>query len=207
MRFIYFLSAFIISLALASCRPSKNAFHNNLTRNDFTRYLEGIANDTNSFELPALEITNDGILPILDSVISYAENCKYFDNRIKYQHAFLMTSRVLSNGLVEYRISAHQSIQDVIGITANKLIRGVNSPANVGVFYYKNYLFSSVFSKGQWDNSVMYPFLSKTSCTHRIHATKLFNENNYSSYINFVIDDHQYRIIENEICGHIILIE
>jgi hypothetical protein len=207
MKFFYLLFTSIIFLVFLSCRSSQKAFGKNHGRKDFNHYLLEIANDTNVFELPALKIVDDGILPILDSVITSAENCKYFDKRIKYEHAFMIDARVLDNGIVRYSISAHQSIQDVIGLTANKLVRGLNSPTNVGVFYYKKYLFSTSLSNYQQNFLTKYPFLSNTGCTYRIKATKLFSVHNYSSYINFTNNNRQFKITENEICGSIILIE
>lgn len=206
MKFINSFFLFISIITLLSCKSGKKAIIEINKQKEFCQYLLQIAKDTNSFELPTLNITNDNILPILDSVISSAEKCKYFDNRIKYQHAFMIRYSKLNNGTAKYTIDAHKSIQDVIGLTANRIIRGLNSPTDVGVFYYKNYLFSSVFTKNDSISAFKHPFLSKTGCTYRVQPTRLFSENYYSSYIDFTIETDHYKIIENAICGPIILL-
>lgn len=207
MKFINTLFVFICIATLYSCKSSKNAIYETNLQKEFNQYLLEITKDTNSFDLPALKVTNNNILPLLDSVISSAEKCKYFDNRLKYQHAFLIRYNKLHNGLEKYTIDAHKSIQDVIGLTANRLIRGLNAPTDVGVFYYKNYLFSSILTKNDSINAFKYPFLSKTGCTYRVHSTRLFSENYYSSYIGFIIETDHFKMTENEVCGPIILIK
>lgn len=207
MKFINVFFVLICITPLISCKSSKYAIDETIMQKEFNQYLLEITKDTNAFDLPSLKITNNNVLPILDSVISSAEKCKYFDNRTKYQHAFLIRYGKLSNGHVKYTIDAHKSIQDVIGLTANRLIRGLNSPTDVGVFYYKNYLFSTILNKSDSINAFKYPFLSKSGCTYRVQSTRLFTENYYSSYIDFIIETDHYKITENEICGPIILIE
>lgn len=171
----------------------------------FNEYVISVMNDTSMYELNSLQIIDKNIYPILDSVIIATENCEYFDARMKRFYGFRISSVMKDNGQLRYSIYAHQSIEKAIGLHVNKVI-DINKPTDIGVFYYKNYLFLVSTNNYLIEKEIKFSFYKKSNCFYRIYAPNLYKEKIYSSYLDFKIEQKVYTVSDNKVCGEEILI-
>jgi len=171
----------------------------------FKKHLLATINDPRSYELPTILISDDNLYPILDSAILSLEKCVYFDERVKYIYAFSLSSKEDSEGMKIYSLFGLHSVEFVVGLDFNRSI-GIDKPSDVGVFYYKNYLFAVplVDSKGK---EINFPFCKKTDCQSRVKAYSLYKEKVYDSSFDFVLKYDKYKVVEDHICGAQILVK
>ena len=105
-----------------------------------------------------------------------------------------------------YSIDANLSPAQAIGLILVET-GAIKQIKNIGIFYYKNYLFVIPSSNiGEQTELKYFPFVKKTDNILKIRAPKFFNEKVYSSYVTFTKQDGSYKIIDNEICGDEVLI-
>jgi hypothetical protein len=193
-------------VVLISCSTQKKAAKNSVYTKTYNKYLSSVINDTVFFEFTQFDISDKSIYPILDSVILLSEKCQYFDTKVKYLNSFRF-GIMYKNNKPLYSIDAHLSPAQAIGLVlletgAIKQIKGI------GVFYYKNYLFVIPSSNSEEQNKLKYfPFAKQTDNKLKIRAPKFFDEKVYSSYVTFDKLEDVYKLIDNEICGHQILIQ
>jgi len=198
------LMVFVVSiLLLDACSPGVKILSKKSDYRLFHEYLLKVVRDTNRYEVPALKIVDEDLYPILDSAINSTEQCEYFDKRIPYLHAFYI-SAIKKNGRLTYSIDTHRSIYSVLGLLLN-WAEGKNEPMDVGVFYYKNYLFAVSVSPYLKQIGIAFPFCVQTDCNYQIFAPELYKEKVYNSYVNFVKKNDKYVIVENKVCGGEIL--
>lgn len=190
-----------------SCSTSKNVANNQTKNEDYIRYLSSVINDTVFYEFPELTIIDDGIYPVLDSVILWSEKCKYFDNRIKYLHTFRFAALPKDNEF-RYSIHAHMSPSSAIGLLLVKAGFITELEMNVGIFYYRNYLFvvPTEGYRGQKDLEY-FSFFKPSGNKIKIRAPEFLDEKEYASYITFDKVGSNFKILENEVCGLEILIQ
>jgi|GEM_PF-6828058 len=206
MKYIKLITLlFVVVVLISACNTQRQLAKNRVNQESYSKYLSSVINDTSFFEFPQFNIVDKRIYPVLDSVILHTENCRYFDASVKYLNTFRF-GIVYKNGKPLYSIDAHISPAQAIGLilVETKTIKQVR---NVGIFYYKNYLFvipSSEFTK---QNELTYfPFVKKTDNVLKIRAPKFFEEKVYSSYVGFTKLEDSYKIIENKICGDQVVI-
>lgn len=196
---------FVVVLFMSSCSTQRKFTKNNVNNESYSKYLSSVINDTIFFELTEYSIVDKSIYPILDSVILLSEKCKYFDSKVKYLNSFRF-GIMYKNGKSLYSIDAHLSPAQAIGLILVEF-GAIKEIKNIGIFYYKNYLFVVPSSNFGEENELKYfPFVKKTDNILKIRAPKFFDEKVYSSYVTFTKQDNSYKIVENEICGHQILI-
>ncbi|MBI3221231.1 MAG: hypothetical protein HYZ44_17105 [Bacteroidetes bacterium] len=186
-------------LGLVCCSPNRNYG----TSKSLTKFVLSTINDPRSYELPLIEVTDTNLFHVLDSAIISLERCEYFDERIKYWHAFSFSDRQDSVGNVTYSIHGLHSVDFVLGLYVNRQ-DGIDKPMNFGVFYFKNYLFVvSLFDEK--NKPISYPFCRKTECTTRIKSSALLKNWVYGSRFRFIIDKGNYQVIEDHLCASPIL--
>jgi len=188
-----------------ACQSSQGVFSKKREQQEFHAYLLKVLNDTSTFEIPALRIVDDKLYPILDSVINSTEQCEYFNERIRYLHAFQFSARN-KNGRRVYSVYALGSIESALGLFTNRAV-GKNTPMDCGIFYYKNYLFSVPLDPYLQQIDIDFPFVVRSGCNYRIAAPNLYNEKAYPAYMNFVQENNQYIIIADGICEGPLLID
>lgn len=193
-----------IIVFIFSCNSSGFIFKKRTKSNEFQEFLLQVLNDTTIYEIPALKIIDSKLYSILDTAISNTEKCEYFNDQIPYLHGFAINAKKESDTVI-YSISSLKSIYNVIGQLMN-FINDTEGSINVGVFYYKNYLFSVPLNPSLEHSKIGFPFCIDTGCSYRISAPGLINERAYSSYINFVKEGENYKITDNRICNSEILI-
>jgi len=163
---------------LTSCKSGQPPHGKNRYRlkkakdKEINNFLLKAANDTSVFYVPALAITDSAIFPVLDSAIAETERCEYFDERIRYFHAFTFSYKRRPEGKVLYSICTHESKETALGVWVNRGF-GINAPGNVGVFYHRGYLFVIPFRKKRneyinelpfwyrWFSYIVWRFLKK----------------------------------------------
>jgi hypothetical protein len=189
-----------------SCSTQRKVAKNSVYNESYIKYLSSVINDTVFFEFTQYSIVDKSIYPILDSAILLSEHCQYFDTKVRYLNSFSFGFNYKNNKSF-YSIDAHQSPAQAIGLIL--LETGtIKEIKNIGIFYYKNYLFVIPSAKfGEQNELKNFPFAKKTDTILKIRAPKFFDEKVYSSYITFTKLDGSYKIIENEICGEQILIQ
>lgn len=207
MKYIKLITLpFVVVVLMSSCNTQRKVTKNSVYNESYSKYLSSVINDTIFFELTQYCIIDKSIYPILDSVILLSEKCQYFDTKVKYLNSFRFGIKS-ENDKRLYSIDAHLSPAQAIGLilVETGVIKQIK---NIGIFYYKNYLFVIPSSNFGEQNELKYfPFVKKTDNILKIRAPKFFDEKVYSSYITFTKIDGSYEIIGNEICGDRILIE
>lgn len=200
MRSLKILLICIVSF-LVSCKIITKKNYNRI--HSFNEFLiETQANNT-YYSIPQLEITNEKIYPILDSLVSMTESCDYFDERLKSLYSFYISTDKSNSNDSSYNIYAHLSVEETLGLLVNNAV-GISNPKNVGVFYYNGYSFAVPISDN--NDNTDFPFVIKKKCNYMIRSTKLHDKNTYSSYLTFQIENGAYKIKKNEVCGKKILI-
>jgi len=164
-------------------------------------------NNDNAFDIPAFEISDTNIYPILDSAIAVTESGECFDTRMRYFHAFYISSKKKKGDKILYSIYSHYSIERALGVWINRVTEGTNIPGKVGVFYYKGYLFAITYWDDPTTMNTKFPFFARKACNYRIVAHELLNEFTYFSYINFIKDTTAYSIVERVACQKVAVIE
>ncbi len=195
-----------IALFICSCSTQRQAEIKSHKVSSYIQHLSSIINDTAFYEFAQYSIVDKSIFPILDSVILLSEKCSYFDSNVKYLNSFRfgVTSK---NENHSYSIDAHLSPAQAIGLILVES-GAVDEIRNIGMLYYRNYLFvipSATF--GMHDELIYFPFIKKTGKKLKIRAPEFFDGKVYSSYITFMKKDDGFKIVENEICGPQILIQ
>lgn len=185
----------LLSFGLNSCLLNKG----------FKEHLLKTISDSRYYELPTIQIIDSNIYTVLDSAIYSLENCKHFDRRVKYMYAFMLSSKKESTGGLVYSIFGSNSIEFVVGLNFNRSI-GIDDTTGGGCFFYKNYLFYVPLddSKG---NAINFPFCKETGCNTIIKTYSLYDEKSYDSHFDFLQENHQYRVVEDHMCGNEILIK
>ena len=171
----------------------------------FKKHLLETINDPRSYQLPTVQVIDSNFYSVLDSAISSLEKCKHFDDRVKYMYAFLLSNKKKdSAGQTILSVYGLLSVEVAIGLDFNRSI-GIDKPWDIGVFFYKNYLFAVplVGSKGE---EISLRFYKKTDCFTTIRAYSLYHDKVHDSYFDFVLENGEYRVIENHVCGSQILI-
>jgi len=183
-----------------SCRVENGSLNTRKYYKSYVKYLSNVINDTSYYEFPTVEIIDSSIYPILDSVILWAEGCPYFDARIKYLYAFRFTAKSENKKLL-YSINAHMSYESALGVSLNRTFRK-NLIGEVGIFYYKYYLFVvPIELYGDRNGLEYFSFCSKTDYKAKLRAPYLYQNGSYMSYINFMKEGEKYKIVDKEICG------
>lgn len=180
---------------------SKNGVNNE----PYFQYLSSIINDTTFFQFPELTIVDINIFPVLDSLIVLSEKCSYFDARVKNLYSFRFAALPENNKLL-YIADAHLSPASAIGLSLVE--SGIKKKIeNIGIFYYKYYLFVVPMGNYRGQKELEYfPFVKLSGNALKIRAPKFYNEKSYESYIRFRELNGGYDLIENKICGLQILI-
>lgn len=197
---------FLVVVILFSCSINRNIAKNRDNKESYTQYLSSIINDTTFFQFPELTIVDNGIYPVLDSLIARTEKCNYFDARVKNLYSFRFAA-LPENDKLLYFTEAHLSPASAIGLSLVEA--GIKKQIdNIGIFYYKHYLFVVPMGNYRGQKELEYfPFVKLSGNTLKIKAPKFFDEKNYESYISFSKQNSGYNIRENKICGLQILIQ
>lgn len=196
---------FVIVVLMFSCSTQRKVAKNNVYKESYIKYLSSVINDTIFFEFTQFSIVDKSIYPILDSVIFLSEKCQYFDTQVKYLNSFRFGIMPKDDKSL-FSIYAHLSPAQAIGLVLVET-GAIKKIKNIGIFYYRNYLFVIPSTNlGEQNELKHFPFVKKTDSILKIRAPKFFDEKVYSSYVTFTKQDSSYKIIENEICGDEILI-
>lgn len=189
-----------------NCGTEKKVAKSSTQHEAYTRYLSSVVNDTTFYELPELIVMDNGIFHVLDSIILWSEKCNYFDTKVRYLNSFLFEALPKENGIL-YSINSHISPSFAIGLN---LVRAgfTKQIANVGVFYYKHYLFVVPTADYKEQKDLEYfPFFTRSGKNLKIKALEFFNEKVYASFITFNKSNDSFKIIKNEVCGLQILVQ
>lgn len=195
------------SISMLSCSIGKNVANKNIQNDTYIKYLSSIINDTTFYEIPELSIVDNGIYPVLDSIILWSEECKYFERKIKYLNSFRFEALPKDNNL-RYFINAHLSPYSAVGLLLVKTKDIKNIETHVAIFYYKHYLF--VVPTGDYrgqKNLEFFPFFKLSGNNLKIRAPEFLEEKSYDSYLTFIKKNGRFSVIENKICGPQILIQ
>lgn len=176
-----------------SCNTSRRSFHN---------YLVGVINESKVRRIPELEVIDSSILVVLDSAITYAEKCEYFDSRIADLYAFSISTKGALNSSNTYFIDSHKSIASAIGLSLRETMEFLDiEQIKYGAFYHRDYLFTVPIGIENKDLLSNYPFVKKSGCDLRVKATNLLDEQNYVSYLKVRLEKGEYLLLDNKVCG------
>lgn len=196
---------FVVVVLMPSCDTEKRFAKSRVYNESYIKYLSSVINDTTFFELPELKIVDSSIYPVLDSVIFWSENCRYFDARVKSLYSFRFTEKP-ENDRHSYFINAHYSPAGALGLSL--IEAGIIKQINVGIFYYRHFLFVVPMANYRDQKELeIFPFVKQAGNKLKIRAPKFFDEKVYASYVTFDKQNDKYKIKENKICGLEILIQ
>jgi hypothetical protein len=195
MRLLKLALAFgIVVITMNNCTVQKSRLFEP-SYESLESYLLEIVNDTSVVYIPSLEIVDQKVYAVLDSVISSIENCDSYDKRIMYLYgaAIRPNFNEKDSGLY-YELVHHRSIGYLLGIDDI-----------YGGFYYKNHFFL-VYNCFHIDETKI-DFCRKDGCQLRMHLSKSYRLDSYSDYLRFAKFKGEYLIISNELCGPRIVID
>lgn len=187
----------LVGGVLVACASKPSFFHKKNELHTFGSFLQEVVNDTVLYKVQELQVSDPKIYGLLDSVIIFSKQCRYFDNRIPYLHSFEIYSKRNNDGKLIYSMDAHQSIEESLNLLFKKELEP-NSELNKAVFYYRNYLFSVPFIDNRLSED--FNFLKITDTMVKVKATRLPSNVHYSSYLNFTKTEDGFIIKNNSIC-------
>ena len=153
---------FAIVVLMASCSTQSKVVKNIVYKESYNKYLSSVINDTTFFGFTQFSIVDKSIYPILDSVIFLSEKCQYFDTQVKYLNSFRF-GIMSRNDKPLYSIDAHLSPAQAIGLILVET-GAIKQIKNLGIFYYKNYLFVIPSSNiGEQTELKYFPFVNVSS--------------------------------------------